>query len=368
MNWPRQVFQRILHGSMLTLACFCAAAINAQTATAERRSTFQAVEAEAKHTAGQVGAKVSGDTATVPGPSGSGGTIFRETVAIVGTNTNRLLCTGVLIDRDVVLTAAHCVCAWRGNRNEIVSIGFGRDRAEWSAISRRLISIDDERTVFFQADQAFCRDYQINPQRAMFGKDFALLFLQKSDAETKLNFLYGGYEAGDGQRTFLDHAKQDRNPQEFRSKSYDVAPARIATAALYLAPSITRLIAVGYGRSDADLDNPAGTAASTGFKLFAPLTIRSKICGHPLDRAQYGCAAGREAVLIDPVSDTCAGDSGGPVFVLLPDRYFLVGITSRGLAGRSCVKGGIYSLITPDVIAWMRLHGVTLHSTPYPEQ
>ncbi|MEZ4400356.1 MAG: trypsin-like serine protease [Kofleriaceae bacterium] len=54
--------------------------------------------------------------------------------------------------------------------------------------------------------------------------------------------------------------------------------------------------------------------------------------------------------------DTCPGDSGGPMFLVLPEGAFLAGVTSRGYDSNQfdCSEGGIYT--RPDkaeLVAWI---------------
>jgi V8-like Glu-specific endopeptidase len=54
-------------------------------------------------------------------------------------------------------------------------------------------------------------------------------------------------------------------------------------------------------------------------------------------------------------SDTCPGDSGGPVYAEHEDEVFLVGATSRGRddeADFDCGKGGVYTIV-PAYQAWI---------------
>ena len=70
-------------------------------------------------------------------------------------------------------------------------------------------------------------------------------------------------------------------------------------------------------------------------------------------------------VLIDQIfgNDTCQGDSGGPVYLRYYSRFFLVGITSRAaLKIGGCGTGGIYTLLTPRILAWVRKN--TLYVDP----
>lgn len=135
-----------------------------------------------------------------------------------------------------------------------------------------------------------------------------------------------------------------------------------------------RLVGVGYGLTE--------TSARPAITLAAVIPIQSFFCSAGYYAAS-ACASFREFVLADPGaapganrSDSCGGDSGSPIFWVPPSpagvidvksapRRFLVGITSRALAGVShnpgttCGGGGIYTVVGhPDVILWLSAQGI----------
>jgi Trypsin len=117
----------------------------------------------------------------------------------------------------------------------------------------------------------------------------------------------------------------------------------------------------GFGLNDRAVEK------DIGLKMYADVPVYSAICGNGDLDAQVGCVPGREALLIDwqyHQRDTCRGDSGGPAFIRSRDnvRYFLVAVTSRAVdqSGEAlCGPGGVYTLVTPAVVAWLRSLGVT---------
>lgn len=116
--------------------------------------------------------------------------------------------------------------------------------------------------------------------------------------------------------------------------------------------------AVGFGRTQTDI----------GFKYQINIVIASFQCdgvtltGIP-DSQVFRCKPVHELVAAGLNRDTCAGDSGGPVYVLGPDgKIYLAGVTSRAVdpLGR-CGPGGIYALpAAPPLRAWLEARGISI--------
>lgn len=251
---------------------------------------------------------------------------FRDSIAIYqpeGAYYANLGCSGVMISDTVALTAAHCICdlgltglvSGGGARETHVYVGEElKVEPSWPNAARIL------RAALYDPD--FCR-------RRAPGTDLALLFLNEanvSDGRLK--------PVPPGPAKLVDAGR--------------FAPARLAPAHLLLSNALQSLYVVGFG-----LDS----AGKSGRKNVAQVPIVSRICGSELTRAYFRCAAGREIVLAGLTGDTCNGDSGGGAYAVMGKDYYLVGITSRGIEA-SCGPGGIYTLITPDVLRWIRAQGV----------
>lgn len=244
---------------------------------------------------------------------------FRDAVAILRKPLpgRDWLCTGVLVSRYAVLTAGHCVCnleldkitpATRNSDIGAIAVGEQADS---------IVKVTIRSAITLEPD--YCR----NGQR---GRDLGLVFLHADLANSETEFQFVA-------KPHFDRPKL-------------VAAARLAPSVLYLSSAIRALTVVGFGLSN---NNAVGT------KKFGVIPIVSRLCGTPLARSTFHCSAGRETVLAGPTADSCAGDSGGPAYVVTGSDYYLAAITSRAVNSLgTCGPGGIYTLITPDIVNWIR--------------
>jgi hypothetical protein len=217
--------------------------------------------------------------------------------AVALTNNSGGLCSGVLVERDVVLTAAHCYC----NRT-----------ADRIVLGPRLEQQPEIVFDIVPGSEVMMMSCPTNPSdnSAYHGKDFAFLRVR------------GG-------------------------NTSQLAPTRIASADMLDAAQTASIRVVGYG-----LDHNG----RKGIRQMADVAVASKRCRGVQDASAYGCIKDKELVAAMPsfARDTCRGDSGGPAFVSdyqNPSWFYLAVVTSRGINDDpDCGPGGIYTLLENSVI------------------
>lgn len=231
---------------------------------------------------------------------------YPDTVGVAGIDGD-VRCTGVLIEPDLVLTAAHCA-----NQGISARVFVGRERGKWVGSyavrgSRHGLSPSQL--------PAGCRSLQC-------ARDLAVLLLDRPVA--------------------------------------NVAPRAIAPAGVIDRASL--YWAVGFGNTQSN-----GQGRSN-IKQWAKIPSVSNSCGTyrgKADRDVYGCEPGQEIVAgqMRGSADTCNGDSGGPLYTSADGKtppastasYMLAGITSRptSQSQRLCGDGGIYERLTADAQNWI---------------
>jgi trypsin len=239
----------------------------------------------------------------------------RKVVGIVTFDAagNASVCSGVLLTKDVILTAAHCTCG-------VSRYGVTNDQkiagATWRAA-----------TLLSTFGGYNC---SVGP---FGGNDLALL----RAAGARFSNGRGGAISDD----------------------YSIVDTIVLSARWIRSPPL-QLRVEGYGYDGL-------TQASLGGRRTAPVEMDSAACLE-VELDWTGCSVLFEFVLgMRPTAgkrrDACSGDSGGPVFFGSGERPLLVGIVSRGVPVEqpfsfgACGAGGIYTHVgRQDVMTWVKRH------------
>ena len=180
------------------------------------------------------------------------------------------LCTATLIGCQTVLTAAHCLCT---------DPRTGNDLAPAECASAGLLGTADKAVFFHDAGVFAVSSVVVHPER--------------------------------------DPGSESSNPL------HDLAVIRLATPVTGIAPAVINqnaAIASGVTGTIVGFGLTSGSASDLGIKRSGAITTS------PCDIPGHVCweFSGSQ-------SNTCSGDSGGPLFVTTPQGLVLAGVTSFGL-------------------------------------
>lgn len=225
---------------------------------------------------------------------------FPRIVGITKGTSPNPACAGSLYANDMILTAAHCICdvvkGSSGLPNANILIGNGPG---------------DQKRVYYPSigfySNITCNNLKDDD---LPGRDWGLVQIKK-----------------------------------LTTAGVTIAtPSAIDTAKIFSV--------VGYGAVDL-----AGTTTDFRKRIAQIPSVSAKCAGMRdgvADAKVYGCKAGLEIVAGQRRGpDSCRGDSGGPLLVLVGAGYHLAGITSRSIPNTPtrCGNGGVYLRLTPQLVA-----------------
>lgn len=264
--------------------------------------------------------------------------LFAEVVAIKG--AQGVHCTGTYLGSNRVLTATHCVCdAQRPGDGRGLNVVFGDnvgDAGRMLGRPRQLFAIVTSKTTIFPGSPGSgrqqCRRWLSSGGGSAEMQDLAILVL---DGAIPPEYPVATLAAGEAVARTLSETGDISNP----------------------------FFVAGFGMSRFQ----GGNAGVTSGEKFGAFILGGEMCpaSGQFRSSPAGCRPGGEVSAFDTARrDTCDGDSGGPLLVRNAGAggWALAGVTSRALGtAPRCGRGGIYALITTDVVRrWLRENGVAL--------
>ena len=212
---------------------------------------------------------------------------------LISTEDDTGTCTGTLIDRQIVLTAAHCIAEFGAPIQRIVVV-FSSNIEKATEKDLRLARTGEGHHEFFSA--------------ALSGKkgswnDIALLKLSEAA------------------------------PADFKT-------AKLADAeVMKFMKTNAMAVQAGFGRAEAD-NSAADSSIGT-------LRMVSNI---PLIKVEDD---GKEFLFKEDEKGSCKGDSGGPAYFKVNGKLVQIGVNSRGVNPQNCLEVGVYTNIIPH-LDWIK--------------
>lgn len=257
-----------------------------------------------------------------------------------------LTCTGVVIRSGVILTAAHCVCAFRYGRFDGDNLEITTSKRDWNetraffgnpGISGDTLVADISGGGFIKSPGGVVKEPvcdRMRTHRKICSPDLAVLMYP--DGKTPDYVTPAALPSSDLVNSFLD------------------------------GDSGATVDAVGFGAKRLERENWTTASGLTDVvpqnnKLLGTLPVYGRCPVNACGLKSHGCSIEDDLVMMDhgfintiDQVDTCTGDSGGPVFfaseiengIVNGRPNTLIGITSRPrLDSDVCGPGGIYARV-----------------------
>ncbi|WP_413578409.1 S1 family peptidase [Bdellovibrio sp. HCB290] len=237
--------------------------------------------------------------------------IAKSTVGIYDINT-AMLCTGILLENNVVLTAAHCLNpdlteTFVFFTTDMESIIESYDSIHKSSKTRR-VSAAVVHTEFKTPEEIRGTSNPAN--------DIAILKFKGT--------VPNGYKPAN----FLTSPKLLKPGQEVIVAGYGVDTDEVTELDIEKTEDLQTLMDEGVAICYFDDDTKKERCVTEEFSGLAVLKSTSVKIGSIPNPLEY-------IVLQDKTHGPCTGDSGGPAFIKSGSKYFVWGITSRGDIGCS---------------------------------
>ncbi|MGV7219056.1 trypsin-like serine protease [Bradyrhizobium sp. UFLA05-112] len=243
-------------------------------------------------------------------------------VSLIFSSPTKDFCSGVLAgDQHTVLTAAHCLCL-----GTIEYVVFGQKIGDVRNYRAAVLRQRGHEGVKCPGNGVT----QAESSVSLAGKDIAVVSL-----------------AGDIPNQVAQSVQLP--PEGFAEQQFSTGNKNI--------------LVVGFGYTSLNKDKPI-LLQDPKQKTLAISPILSPDCIGSINGKQdaelYGCASGREILIVDPRPvGPCFGDSGGGGYMLVDQqgsadkRAALIGIISRS-TGSGCGEGAIYTSFTSEVLSWVK--------------
>lgn len=222
---------------------------------------------------------------------------FEQLLVHMKDDDGRVVCSGMVIRSNVVLTAAHCACA----RKKIRFIGWGKRGQITATNGETALEVDGRRVQIYVPDGAKC-----TKPRSLIGRDYGLIRLEDPLP-----------------RSVSRHRVRFINDTQFKSLKAG-----------------NEVFIVGYGEM---------TNGQHGVKNFIRSPIVDLKCTSATAR-RINCKAGKEFIAQDElIACPWHNDSGGGAFLNKTAGRPLVGIIARKSRTGRCRDGGVFTMLTPRV-------------------